>query len=181
MWVGCCGRGVMLVGGFPAGTDIAASGRRPAARDGASRCPTSEESGKTTRVAPDEDLRDDQSGSEHRPGDPLTVRRVLASAFGYGGKRFGITDRRRRRFDEGKAVCTEVGVGGKGSIDQVMAARLAGRRPFWMVIGVGVLLISSCTSGGSGVNKPTPSGSGATGSKALTPMMPRGLHRCGSN
>jgi len=40
---------------LPAGTDIAASGRRPAARDGASRCATSEESGKTTRVAPDED------------------------------------------------------------------------------------------------------------------------------
>lgn len=69
---------------------------------------------------------------------------------------------------------------GKGSIDQVMAARLAGRRPFWMVIGV-VLLISSCTSGGGGANKPTPSGSGATGSKALAPMMPRKLHRCNSN
>jgi hypothetical protein len=46
---------------LPAGTDIAASGRRPAARDGASRCATSEESDKTTRVAPDEDRQTAQA------------------------------------------------------------------------------------------------------------------------
>jgi hypothetical protein len=37
-----------------------------------------------------------------------------------------------------------------------------------MVIGVGVLLISSCTSGGDGAHEPTPSGSGATGSSSTT-------------
>ena len=58
---------------------------------------------------------------------------------------------------------------GSGSIDQVTAARLPDRRSWWVVmVGVGVLFVSSCSSGGDGANKPTPSGSGATGSTSTT-------------